>query len=45
MEALKKRLKDSQLPIWGILAFPPLFTAGMSLMDSLDGLIMMKVYD
>lgn len=37
--------KDSQLPIWGILAFPMLFAAGMSLMDSLDGLIMMKVYD
>lgn len=37
--------KDSQLPIWGILAFPILFAAGMSLMDSLDGLIMMKVYD
>ena len=37
--------KDSQLPIWGILAFPLLFAAGMSLMDSLDGLIMMKIYD
>lgn len=37
--------KDSQLPVWGILAFPLLFAAGMSLMDSLDGLIMMKIYD
>ncbi|MBE0649419.1 MAG: HoxN/HupN/NixA family nickel/cobalt transporter [Bacteroidales bacterium] len=37
--------KNSQLPIWGILAFPILFAAGMSLMDSLDGLIMMKIYD
>ncbi len=37
--------KDSQLPIWGILAFPLLFAAGMSLMDSLDGLVMMKIYD
>jgi len=37
--------KNSQLPIWGILAFPLLFTAGMTLMDSLDGLIMMKIYD
>lgn len=37
--------KDSQLPIWGILAFPLLFAAGMSLMDSLDGLIMMRIYD
>jgi high-affinity nickel-transport protein len=37
--------KDSQLPVWGILAFPLLFAAGMSLMDSLDGLIMMRIYD
>jgi high-affinity nickel-transport protein len=37
--------KNSHLPIWGILVFPFLFTAGMSLIDSLDGLAMMKVYD
>jgi len=37
--------KNSELPLWGILAFPLLFTAGMSLMDSLDGLVMMKIYD
>ncbi len=37
--------KNSQLPIWGVILFPLLFTAGMSLMDSLDGLVMMKVYD
>lgn len=37
--------KNSHLPIWSILVFPFLFTAGMSLMDSLDGLAMMKVYD
>jgi high-affinity nickel-transport protein len=37
--------KNSHLPVWGILVFPLLFTAGMSLMDSLDGLAMMKVYD
>ncbi len=36
---------NSSLPIWSILVFPILFTAGMSLMDSLDGLAMMKVYD
>jgi high-affinity nickel-transport protein len=37
--------RNSQLPVWGILAFPILFAAGMSLMDSLDGLIMMRIYD
>ncbi len=37
--------KNSHLPVWGILAFPVLFAAGMSLMDSLDGLVMMKIYD
>lgn len=36
---------NSHLPIWSILVFPFLFTAGMSLMDSLDGFAMMKVYD
>jgi high-affinity nickel-transport protein len=36
---------NSHLPIWGILVFPFLFAAGMSLMDSLDGLAMTKVYD
>ncbi len=37
--------KNSQLPLWGVIIFPLLFTAGMSLMDSLDGLVMMKIYD
>lgn len=37
--------KDSSMPLWGILIFPLLFTAGMTLMDSLDGLMMMKIYD
>jgi high-affinity nickel-transport protein len=36
---------NSHLPIWSILVFPFLFTAGMSLMDSLDGFAMTKVYD
>ncbi|MCL5674827.1 MAG: HoxN/HupN/NixA family nickel/cobalt transporter [Candidatus Omnitrophica bacterium] len=35
----------SHLSIWSIMIFPLLFTAGMSMMDSLDGLAMMKVYD
>ena len=37
--------KSSALPVWGVLIFPLLFAAGMSLMDGLDGLIMMKIYD
>jgi high-affinity nickel-transport protein len=32
------------LPIWSILVFPALFTAGMSLVDSSDGLLMVGVY-
>ena len=37
--------KNSTLPLWGVLVFPLLFTSGMCLMDSLDGLVMMKIYD
>jgi high-affinity nickel-transport protein len=37
--------QNSHLPLWGVVLFPLLFTAGMSLMDALDGLIMMKIYD
>jgi len=32
------------LPIWSILAFPALFTAGMSLVDSAESLVMMGAY-
>jgi high-affinity nickel-transport protein len=32
------------LPIWSILIFPALFTAGMSLVDTSDGLLMQRVY-
>jgi high-affinity nickel-transport protein len=31
-------------PIWSILAFPALFTAGMSLVDSAESLLMMGAY-
>ncbi len=37
--------KGSTLSIWGALIFPLLFTAGMSLMDTLDGIVMIKIYD
>jgi nickel/cobalt transporter (NiCoT) family protein len=32
------------LPIWSILVFPALFTAGMSLIDSLDSVLMLGAY-
>jgi nickel/cobalt transporter (NiCoT) family protein len=32
------------LPIWSILVFPALFTAGMSLVDTTDGVLMVKAY-
>lgn len=35
---------STDFPLWGILVFPALFTAGMTLMDSLDGLIILRTY-
>jgi high-affinity nickel-transport protein len=32
------------LPIWSILVFPTLFTAGMALVDSTDGILMLGAY-
>ena len=32
------------LPIWAILLFPALFTAGMSLIDTTDGVLMLGAY-
>jgi high-affinity nickel-transport protein len=32
------------LPVWSILVFPALFTAGMSLVDTLDGILMLGAY-
>jgi high-affinity nickel-transport protein len=32
------------LPIWSILIFPVLFTAGMSLLDTTDGILMLGAY-
>ena len=34
----------SGLPIWSILVFPALFTAGMSLVDTTDGILMLGTY-
>jgi high-affinity nickel-transport protein len=33
------------LPIWSVLALPALFTAGMSLVDTADGVLMLHAYD
>ena len=32
------------LPVWSILVFPALFAAGMSLVDTLDGVLMTRAY-
>jgi nickel/cobalt transporter (NiCoT) family protein len=32
------------LPLWSILVFPALFTAGMSLVDTADGILMLAAY-
>ena len=32
------------LPLWSVLAFPALFAAGMSLVDTLDGALMARAY-
>ena len=32
------------LPVWSILVFPALFTAGMSLIDTTDGVVMLGAY-
>jgi nickel/cobalt transporter (NiCoT) family protein len=33
------------LPIWSIMVFPALFTAGMSLVDTADNVLMLNAYD
>ena len=33
------------LPLWGVMVFPLLFAAGMTLLDSIDGILMLKAYD
>ena len=37
--------QHGSMSLWGVMAFPLLFTAGMSLMDTLDGLVMLRIYD
>jgi len=33
------------LPVWSIMVFPVLFTAGMTLIDTMDGTLMLGVYN
>jgi high-affinity nickel-transport protein len=33
------------VPIWSIMVFPALFAAGMSLIDTTDGVLMLRAYD
>jgi nickel/cobalt transporter (NiCoT) family protein len=42
--ALSAGAATSALPVWGILALPLLFAAGMSLMDTADGIFMTTAY-
>jgi nickel/cobalt transporter (NiCoT) family protein len=42
--ALSAGAAASPLPVWGILALPMLFAAGMSLMDTADGIFMTTAY-
>ena len=32
------------MPVWGVLVFPALFTAGMALVDTTDGILMLGAY-
>ncbi|HEV2438566.1 MAG TPA: HoxN/HupN/NixA family nickel/cobalt transporter [bacterium] len=42
--ALAAGAAASALPVWGVLALPLLFAAGMSLMDTSDGIFMTTAY-
>jgi len=42
--ALSARSGEAGIPIWAIMLLPLLFTAGMSLIDTLDGLMMLGAY-
>lgn len=37
--------QNGVLPLWGVMVFPVLFAAGMTLLDTLDGVLMLKAYD
>ncbi|HEX5323513.1 MAG TPA: HoxN/HupN/NixA family nickel/cobalt transporter [Capsulimonadaceae bacterium] len=42
--ALSARLGESGIPLWAIMLLPLLFTVGMCLVDTLDGILMLGAY-
>ena len=42
--ALSVRSGEAGIPLWAIMLLPLIFTAGMSLIDTLDGLLMLGAY-
>jgi nickel/cobalt transporter (NiCoT) family protein len=36
---------DSSIPVWGVMLLPLLFTAGMASTDTLESLLMLRLYD
>jgi len=36
---------DGSIPLWGVMLLPLLFTAGMALMDTVESLLMLRLYD
>ncbi len=42
--ALSATVAAKGMPLWSILLYPALFTAGMSLLDTLDGVLMVGAY-
>ncbi|MGA9334368.1 MAG: HoxN/HupN/NixA family nickel/cobalt transporter [Rudaea sp.] len=36
---------DASVPLWGVLLLPALFTAGMASIDTLQSLLMLRLYD
>jgi len=36
---------DGRIPLWGVMLLPLLFAAGMALMDTLESLLMLRLYD
>ena len=42
--ASRRRRRPRDVPFWSIMVFPALFTAGMSLVDTTDGALMLGAY-
>jgi nickel/cobalt transporter (NiCoT) family protein len=37
--------REGSIPLWGVMLLPLLFTAGMASMDTLESLLMLRLYD